>query len=98
MTKIARCYRISTETIGGSHMQLSQPYYIEKRNNGTHKDLNGKWNFCWTDTECENVKNLAFGYECKVPASVYYSLYEAGVLPHPYYGTNSKQYHRRSAP
>lgn len=74
-------------------MQLSQPYYIEKRNNGTHKDLNGKWSFCWTDTECENVKNLAFGYECKVPASVYYSLYEARVLPHPYYGTNSNQYH-----
>ncbi len=74
-------------------MKLSQPYYIESRNTNAHMDLNGIWEFCWTDEACNNIDALDFKYESRIPASVYYSLSEAGVLPHPYYGVNSKEYH-----
>ncbi len=78
---------------GGLFMKLSQPYYIEPRNTNAHKDMNGIWEFCWSDKECENVNNLEFNYTSKIPSSVYYSLSNAGILPHPYYGTNSKEYY-----
>lgn len=69
---------------------MNQPYYIEKRENSL--SLNGTWEFFWSDEEketfCENKK-----YEAQLPNSVYWCLFEAGILPHPYEGTNSKQYH-----
>lgn len=73
-------------------MDLCQAYYIEKRNNDDHIDLNGKWDFCWRDTACDSVDSLTFDYQCTLPSSVYHSLSASGVLPHPYYGTNSKYY------
>jgi len=73
-------------------MDLCQAYYIEKRNNDDHIDLNGKWDFCWRDTACDSVDSLTFDYQCTLPSSVYHSLSASGVLPHPYYGTNSKDY------
>ncbi len=74
-------------------MQLNQPYYIEKRKNNAHLSLDGEWEFCYTDTAQEEIGALDFKHISKIPSSVYYSLYHAGILPDPYYGTNSKLYH-----
>ena len=74
-------------------MQLNQPYYIEKRKNDAHLSLDGKWEFCYTDNAQEEIGTLDFKYTTEIPSSVYYSLYYAGILPDPYYGTNSKLYH-----
>lgn len=74
-------------------MTLNQPYYIEKRQGNAHIDLDGAWEFCWEDEARDDIGALGFSYTTEIPSSVYYSLYRAGVLPDPYYGTNSKQYH-----
>lgn len=74
-------------------MKLCQPYYIEKREQSSHINLNGEWNFCWTDSEMTDLADLKFEYDCILPASVYHCLHSAGVLPDPYYGTNSKKFH-----
>ena len=74
-------------------MKLNQPYYIEKRKNACHIDLDGLWEFGWEDVARDDVSTLVFAYTTSVPSSIYYSLYHAGVLPDPYYGTNSKRYH-----
>ena len=74
-------------------MKLYQPYYIEKRTGNSHIDLNGKWDFCWTDCEAIDSQDVMFEYECNLPKSGYYCLYEAGILPHPYEFCNSSKYH-----
>ena len=74
-------------------MKLYQPYYIEKRSGNSHINLNGKWDFCWTDCEAIDSQDVKFEYECNLPKSVYYCLYEAGILPHPYEFCNSSKYH-----
>lgn len=70
-------------------MELNQPYYIEPRKNSI--DLGGEWSFLWQDTE-EYPKVSDFKYKTTLPKSVFHSLCEAGVLPDPYVGTNSKEY------
>lgn len=74
-------------------MELNQPYYIEKRRGNAHISLDGEWDFCWTDDPQDTVSMLNFSYTTEIPSSVYHSLHRAGILPDPYYGTNSKQYH-----
>lgn len=74
-------------------MNLCQPYYIEKRTGSSHIDLNGEWEFGWNDTEWKEVEHIIFEHKCQIPSAVYNCLYEANVLPNPYYGTNSKLYH-----
>ncbi len=73
-------------------MKLNQPYYIEPRSGDAHLDLNGKWCFFFADHVVEYPQATQWQYETTLPKSVYHSLYEAGILPDPYYGTNSKQY------
>lgn len=73
-------------------MNLCQPYYIEKRKEKTHVSLNGKWDFCWTESVQEDIRNLSYKYQGTIPSSVYNLLYETSVLPDPYVGENSKQY------
>ena len=74
-------------------MKLNQPYYIEKRSGNAHIDLDGTWEFCWEDEAQNDVSKLGFSLVTEIPSSVYHSLHHAGVLPDPYYGTNSKLYH-----
>jgi len=74
-------------------MKLNQPYYIEKRTDKSHISLDGEWEFCYTDISQDETKALDFKYATQIPSSIYYSLYHAGILPDPYYGTNSKLYH-----
>ena len=72
-------------------MNLSQPYYIEPRKNNL--DLCGEWLLTYTDTEAENLADLDWKIKTQVPNSVYWSLFEAGVSPHPYEKCNSRLYH-----
>lgn len=74
-------------------MRLNHPYYIEKRKNDAHLSLDGEWELCYTDEAQEEIGALDFKHTTKIPSSVYHSLYHAGILPDPYYGTNSKLYH-----
>lgn len=74
-------------------MKLNQPYYIEKRKNNAHIALDGEWEFCYEDAARDDVGALKFEHKTEIPSSVYHSLYRAGILPDPYYGTNSKLYH-----
>lgn len=74
-------------------MELNQPYYIEPRKDDTHVDLGGSWDFCWVDTQTDEISQLEYEHSATLPQSVYWCLYEAGVLPHPYDALNSRQYH-----
>ncbi len=73
-------------------MNLIQPYYIEKRLGDGHISLDGEWEFCYEDAARESIKELRFEHTTQIPSSVYHSLHRAGLLPDPYYGTNSRLY------
>lgn len=72
-------------------MKLNQPYYIEPRKN--HLDLCGEWLLTYSDTETDNPVDINWKLTAHVPQSVYWSLFENGILPHPYEKCNSKLYH-----
>ena len=71
---------------------LISPMYIEPRQGKKHFPLDGEWDFAWTDSLCEQPDEIRWEHKTQVPRSVYWSLYEAGILPHPYEKCNSKQY------
>ena len=73
-------------------MRLNQPYYIEPREGKNHIPLDGKWSLCWSDTEMLPADINEWKYSATLPKSIYHCLHEAGVLPNPYFGTNSKKY------
>lgn len=74
-------------------MNLNQPYYIEPRQGENHIDFEENWDFSWSDNVIEDLSELEWKYKTDIPKSLYFSLYEAGILPHPYEGVNSKLYH-----
>jgi len=74
-------------------MKLNQPYYIEPRKGENHLNLNGEWEFGYADKVTEKPSEDMWKYKTQLPKSIYHSLEEAGVLPDPYVGTNSKKYH-----
>ncbi|MDF2922271.1 MAG: beta-mannosidase [Paenibacillaceae bacterium] len=75
-------------------MNLSQPYYIEPRTGERHLDLNGQWDYAYTDHPWNpGSEEPAWNLTTQVPNSLFWSLFESGVLPHPYEACNSKQYH-----
>ena len=74
-------------------MTLNQPYYIDKRAGSAHLDLGGEWSFLWSDEALESPHDCEWKYKTTLPKSLYFSLYEAGLLPHPYKSVNSKEYH-----
>ena len=74
-------------------MKLQTPFYIEKRDGeGRHIDLNGKWEFCYTDEPAKEPEKLSFEYETRLPSGTYFDVYNAGILPHPYEKENSHFY------
>lgn len=73
-------------------MKLTTPFYIEKRQGEGHVDLCGEWEFTYIPKAVENPESVKFPHEATLPASAYWNVYEAGILPHPYEGTNSKLY------
>lgn len=74
-------------------MNLNQPYYIEPRKGNGHLSLDGTWDFTWTDAALDSPQSADWKYRAALPKSVYYNLFEAGVLPDPYKAQNSLQYH-----
>ncbi len=74
-------------------MTLNQPYYIDRRAGDAHLDLSGKWSFLWADAPLDNPSEEVWKYETALPKSLYFCLYEAGLLPHPYKGLGSEEYH-----
>jgi beta-mannosidase len=68
---------------------MVQNNYIEERGGIS---LNGIWEFCYENEPVSDIKNLVFKYKSNIPQSIYWNLFEEGVLPHPYYGCNSKEY------
>ena len=73
-------------------MRISSPFYIEKRKEQNHIDLCGKWDFTYIPEKIENIADIDYKYSATLPASTYWNVYEAGILPHPYEASNSKQY------
>lgn len=73
-------------------MNLSTPFYIEKRNGENHLDLCGEWEFAYLSEPADETEGIPFAYKATLPSSVYWNMHEAGLLPHPYEGTNSKLY------
>lgn len=74
-------------------MNLNQPYYIEPRRGKNHINFEKDWEFTWSEDAVEDFSTLEWKYLTDIPNSVYFSLYKAGILPHPYEGKNSKLYH-----
>lgn len=72
-------------------MQLSTGIYIDKRKDNT-LCLDGVWSFTDVNAPVEVPASLKYEYNCTLPASVYMNVHEAGLLPHPYSGTNSALY------
>ncbi len=54
--------------------------------------LDGEWKFEWQDGAVEDIGALTFPHAANLPSSGYRCLEQAGILPDPYYGTNSKLY------
>ncbi len=73
-------------------MNLNTPWYIEKREGDAHINLNGKWDFAFFGESQETAEGIDFPYTATLPAAAYYNVYEAGLLPHFYKGSNSRLY------
>ncbi len=74
-------------------MKLCQPFYIEPREGDAHVDLGGIWDLYGADGVQEDMSTIPWEIQTQLPNSVFASLRDAGVLPDPYIGTNSKLYH-----
>ena len=64
-------------------MKLNQPYYIDRRDGYRHAELDGAWDFFWSDEEVGSFSNQSWPYRATLPNSVFRCLHEAGVLPDP---------------
>ena len=73
-------------------MDLIQPYYFEPRKDDSHIDLGGQWSFFGSEVILENFTEDMWKYNTTIPRSLYHSMHEAGILPDPYWGDNSKYY------
>jgi len=73
-------------------MELNKNLFIEKRQGKAHLSLDGEWFFTDTKEKVVDLASLSYDYSSTLPKSVGWCLYEAGILPHPYVGTNSKKY------
>ena len=74
-------------------MKHPTPYYVEPRQGDVpHLDLNGSWDFAYFDEPVEKIESIAWDHKATLPASAYWNLYEAQILPHPYEKCNSKLY------
>lgn len=73
-------------------MKLNQPYYVEPREGESHLDLGGVWEYGYRGSIWDGVEELELPYYAHIPDSLFWNLYESGVLPHPYKGCNSREY------
>lgn len=83
------CYVLAT---GAS--SLWHPYRITPRSGAQHLSLDGRWQLGHRDaaiTSLQELKEVQW-IDAVVPASLQWSLFRSGRLPHPYHNLNSKQY------
>ncbi len=71
---------------------LNKCLFIEKRDGENHLSLDGKWYFADAEEKVCDPTKLTYALSATLPKSVAWCLYEAGILSHPYLGTNSKKY------
>lgn len=74
---------------------LWQPFRVTPREGSQHTDLSGNWELSYMDQPVTSLKELAGNKEkfnTAVPASIHWSLFRAGKLPHPYYNMNANLY------
>ncbi|MDD4545699.1 MAG: glycoside hydrolase family 2 TIM barrel-domain containing protein [Oscillospiraceae bacterium] len=70
-------------------MELNHQYYIEPREKN-HIELCDEWSYTYTDKPVDDIAELEWNLKTQIPNSIYWSLYESEVLPHPYVGCNSR--------
>lgn len=73
-------------------MKIINQMYVHPREGKNHLSLNGAWEFQWADELFDTPEKIQYAHAATIPDSVFWNLYEAGVLPHPYEGYNSKKY------
>jgi beta-mannosidase len=74
---------------------LGEPYYISPRMGPEHISLDGRWQLGYLDAPIrspEDLGKIKKWLHAKVPDSVQWSLFRAGVLPNPYKHLNSRKY------
>ena len=71
-------------------MNPNTPFYID--HHPSELLLDGEWNFTYIDNVCDEPWTLDYSHRAILPASTYRCLERAGILPDPYFGTNSKLY------
>ncbi len=71
-------------------MNANHPFYID--HHPCELSLDGEWRFTYIDTVSDEPWTLSYPYTAVLPASTYRCLERAGILPDPYFGTNSKLY------
>lgn len=70
-------------------MKLSTPWYTDPRQGQYHLSLDGAWQLAGL-SETADPARITYPMTVTVPGTVWGQLYEAGVLPDPYFGTNSQ--------
>ena len=71
-------------------MNPNTPFYIDRH--PSELLLDGEWSFTYIDDGCDEPWTLDYSHRAILPASAYRCLERAGILPDPYFGTNSKLY------
>ncbi len=80
---------------GAKDVRTQNHFRITPRTGAAHHDLSEDWNFGFRDSSARTYKDTKDVKEWHVmhrPTTVHRALCEAGVLPDPYVGLNSKQY------
>lgn len=71
-------------------MNINHPFYIDRH--PAELLLDGEWHFTYIDASCDEPWTLDYPHSAVLPASTYRCVERAGILPDPYFGTNSKLY------
>jgi len=80
---------------GEKDFRTQHHFRISPRSGEAHLDLSADWNFGFRDSSARTyaeTKDVKDWYVMHRPTTVHRALCEAGVLPEPYVGLNSKQY------
>ena len=71
-------------------MNPNHPFYID--HHPLELSLDGEWSFTYIDNVSNEPWTLHYPHIATLPASAYRCLERSGILPDPYFGTNSKLY------
>ncbi|MBR0190800.1 MAG: hypothetical protein IJQ31_01895 [Thermoguttaceae bacterium] len=80
---------------GPEDVRTAHHFRITPRLGDAHHDLSTDWNFGFRDSSArtyQDTQDVKEWYVMRRPTTVHRALCEAGVLPEPYVGLNSKQY------